>query len=190
MWQCAHRWFTWWSECCVMAPSCQEALGVTDTGSSLHIPCTRWPYRGDHCSRTRPADGWCLDPSDEKGSSPLSESRFYKGKREKRALTIWRFVGDNSDVTTRGGCVPESAPRVGFTAHWLFFSCQSVCAAVTWWCSSQQHNKKVLSLIPGWGLTVWSLFVLPASLWLPSEDYLLTSPKRCITGYLGILNCL
>ena len=45
---------------------------------------------------------------------------------------------------------------------------------VVWWLALLPHNKRVPGSIPGWGLSVWSLHVLPVYAWV-------------LSGYSGFL---
>ena len=45
---------------------------------------------------------------------------------------------------------------------------------VVWWLAPLPHSKRVPGLTPGWGLSVWSLYVLPVYAWV-------------LSGYSGFL---
>ena len=45
---------------------------------------------------------------------------------------------------------------------------------VVWWLAPSPHSERVLSSTPGWGLSVWSLHVLPMYVWV-------------LSGYSGFL---
>ena len=55
---------------------------------------------------------------------------------------------------------------------------------MVWWLALSPHSKRVPDLNPCWGLSVWSLDVLPVHAWVLS----LVSfhcPKTCMLSYLG-----
>jgi len=39
---------------------------------------------------------------------------------------------------------------------------------VVWWLAPSPHSERVPGSTPGWGLSVWSLYVLPEYVWVPS----------------------
>ena len=40
---------------------------------------------------------------------------------------------------------------------------------MVWWLAPLPHSKRVPGLTPGWGLSVWSLHVLPVYVWVLSR---------------------
>ena len=53
--------------------------------------------------------------------------------------------------------------------HFFIWGC-----TVVWWLALSPHGKRVPCLIPSWGLSVWSLHVLPMYVWV-------------LSGYSGFL---
>jgi len=56
--------------------------------------------------------------------------------------------------------------------------CPKQGCTVVWWLAPWPHSKRVPGSTPGWGLSVWSLHVLPMHAWVPSGYSGFLSPSK------------
>jgi len=60
---------------------------------------------------------------------------------------------------------------------------------VVWWLAPLPHSERVPGSIPTWGLSVWSLHVLPVCAWVLSGDSGFLPPSKKVRLISDSKNC-